>query len=363
MRVLVWVMVTLVLTTLLVSAAPVREWSNALLAQPELWDQRMNGAVLLAEAGALRVEVAPEREWAIAGLSGVIIPAHCGGLRVTVAGLGGGGKWLVRLYGDFDGTGQLRTIGVFQSEIRTGQVEIDIDPRGLGGEGLPPVMVQLGLEGPAGSWATFSGMDFLPGPKRYLSPDIPGQLSLDAVDWMPNLPEPFNIIDFRQKARDYDALVFDWKAEGEFLPLIWLDESHVNYPGPMFGLPSYVGDAAATGQNHESITTMGAVLGATLVGIDKSKQEYDYVAMTEGYYNTASGQQLVLNRVNTTTGGSFWYELFPHFTFYGLVDKYPDHTRLAEIMRATAGRWGQAIDATWRRFQPSLLRLHYDETK
>lgn len=43
---------------------------------------------------------------------------------------------------------------------------------------------------------------------------------------------------------------------------------------PTFGLPSYLGDphrTAASAGSQEGITCMGAVLGATLVGVDKSR--------------------------------------------------------------------------------------------
>ena len=37
------------------------------------------------------------------------------------------------------------------------------------------------------------------------------------------------------------------------------------------------------------------VLGATLAGIDKSRQDHDYTAMCEAWFNTADGMNLVLN--------------------------------------------------------------------
>lgn len=67
-----------------------------------------------------------------------------------------------------------------------------------------------------------------------------------------------------------------------------------------------------------------AVLGATLIGIDKSQAEHDYVRMCEAWFNSRNQLNLVLNLQWCETGGSFWYEIWPHIVFYALADRYPD---------------------------------------
>ncbi|MCX6929141.1 MAG: hypothetical protein NT154_38880, partial [Verrucomicrobia bacterium] len=127
----------------------------------------------------------------------------------------------------------------------------------------------------------------------------------------------------------------------------WLDSSRVNTGQPGFALPSYVGDPRCSPANsggQEAITCVGAVLGATLVGIDKSRQEHDYVRLCEAWFNSSNGLNLVLNQRQQETGGSFWYEIWPHVIFYALADCYPDHPRLAEIMRISADHWRQACN-------------------
>jgi hypothetical protein len=49
--------------------------------------------------------------------------------------------------------------------------------------------------------------------------------------------------DWKKVARDYDAFVFDFNKKGDYLPLIWLDKSRINYPFDGFGIYSYVGNA------------------------------------------------------------------------------------------------------------------------
>lgn len=321
-----------------------RLWSPDYVRDADLWTDRMNDARVTAGPGGLRVEVAPGRQWAIAAVPKVSFPEGFGGVRVRVGALGGGGKWLVRLYGDLRATGTPLDVGPFQGATATGESVVMLDPRALDLSHHPLVQVQLGLEGPPGAFALFESLEFVPKPAMTAVPVIAGQRNIPCVDMMPNLPRPFRMRDWRAVARGLDRLAFDFSARGQYLPLIWLDNSHLNSDAPAFGLPSYVG-SKQTGADHESITTMGAVLGATLVGIDKSRQDHDYVAMCEAYFNRRNGQRLVLNRLETTTGGSFWYEIFPHIVFYALADLYPSHARLGEIVESTADRWADACFA------------------
>jgi len=224
------------------------------------------------------------------------------------------------------------------------------------------------VEGKPGAFTVFEDVAFLPAlvrtnrsPRRFFQP---GQKDIAAVEWMPNLPEPFEVIDWREKARAYDRFVFDFHATGEFLPLVWLDESRINMDRPTFGLPSYVGapdQRQGLTNSQEGITCMGAVLGATLVGIDKSRQEHDYVEMCEAWFNSRNGMNLVLNRQRDSAGGSFWYELFPHIVFYALADRYPDKPRLGEILRITADRWRQVcLDLADGNGVPDFNHLSFD---
>src|SRR5215218_10009899 len=128
------------------------------------------------------------------------------------------------------------------------------------------------------------------------------QLSIDRVDLMPNRPTPFKLKDFKAIARGTDKLLFDFDQKGQYLPLCWWDDTHVNTSMRGFGFPSFVGRPDETsGMNHESITTMGAVLSATIAGIDKSREPggHNSVQMAQLYFNSANGQNVVLNNVKT----------------------------------------------------------------
>ncbi|MEE8452978.1 MAG: hypothetical protein V3R99_13715 [Thermoguttaceae bacterium] len=44
---------------------------------------------------------------------------------------------------------------------------------------------------------------------------------------MPNIPQPFKMRDWRATAHAYDDFVFDPDAKGQYLPLVWIDDSAV----------------------------------------------------------------------------------------------------------------------------------------
>jgi len=326
-------------------AAQPRPWSADLLHDASVWADRMNDAVVSADRAGLRVEIAPGREWAITAIPQVALPGGTGRITVRVREMADGGRWLMRLYGDVRGNGEDNTASLAERQSQPGERRLEPDPRVLALGKLPPVQLQLGIEGPAGAYVVFEGLEFAPGPPLPQPTGIPGQLSIATVELMPNLPQPYRMLDWNAKARAFDRFVFDPSLKGDYLPLVWIDDAHINIDRPTFGLPSYVGDTREAGSNQEGITCMGAVLGATVAGIDKRAQDHDYVLMCEAFYNRRNGLDLVLNNQNQGTGGSFWYELFPHIVFYALADRYPGAGEMDSIVRTTAGRWIEAVDA------------------
>ena len=66
------------------------------------------------------------------------------------------------------------------------------------------------------------------------------QLDIPRVSRMPDTPEPYRLKDWKKVARDYDRFVFDPTIKGEYLPLLWWDDTKRNFPRRAFGLPTYV---------------------------------------------------------------------------------------------------------------------------
>lgn len=172
------------------------------------------------------------------------------------------------------------------------------------------------------------------------------QVPITVVATMPNMPSPYKMKDWKQIGIKQDALLYDFNAKGALLPLIWWDDSHVNTPERSFGLPSYVGSLRQKGSNqYESLPVMGSLLGATLLGIDKSNVNgVDFVGMTKHFYNRANGVNFILNKGDLKVGNTFWYEIWPGMAFSMLVDQYPLKKDLAAIMQANATHWLEVIN-------------------
>lgn len=169
------------------------------------------------------------------------------------------------------------------------------------------------------------------------------QLEVPRLTLLPDRPTPYLMRDWRKVAHAYDRLVFDEHAKGQYLPLIWRVPNTPNLKVPGFGIPSYVGKEETRGKTGEGIAALGALLGATAVGIDKTKGPTNWLALTEQYVHPEEG--IVLNNAGGRTGSSFWYELLPGVVFTQLASRYPTWTRGREISRAMADSWVRGTEA------------------
>jgi hypothetical protein len=165
---------------------------------------------------------------------------------------------------------------------------------------------------------------------------------LPLVDRMPRRPQPWQPIDWREKARAFDRLAFAEHAAGNHLPLVRVRERGRNIAGPAFDLPTFVG--APEAKASEAITCLAAVVGGLLAGLDKADQHgRDWVAMCLDWYSPDAG--VVVNNAAGRPGNSFWYDLFSAVLFFELADLQPERADLDAALRATARRWREAVVA------------------
>jgi len=170
------------------------------------------------------------------------------------------------------------------------------------------------------------------------------QKSIKKVKIMPNKPDKYIMKNWKETAIKYDRLVFDFEAKGAFLPLIWWDKTFINLKKDTFGLPSYVGSIRQyNGGNHEAITCITSVLGATLAGIDKSSQNgYNWAAMCENYFNSDNGEDLFLNTTSSESGHTFWYEIYANLLINELLYYYPNTGEMERKSKIAADKWYEA---------------------
>ncbi|MEP7377123.1 MAG: hypothetical protein ABI675_27225 [Chitinophagaceae bacterium] len=189
------------------------------------------------------------------------------------------------------------------------------------------------------------------------------QQKLARVEQMPDLPQPLQIIDYKKLALQFDKTVYDFNAKGKFWPLVWIDSSRKNFPQNVVGLYTAMADVRQGTNNkgmfHEALATMGAVLGAKLVGVDKTNQRgLNYVAMLKNYFNKETGWDIMMNNtcpeVALLGGGygrDWWYDVYPNLLFYAVYDQYPNEQGFTEIARTIAEKFYKA---------DSILNGNYD---
>lgn len=170
------------------------------------------------------------------------------------------------------------------------------------------------------------------------------QIAIGRIDMMPNLPSPYEMRNWKQVARGYDSLAFNFNLAGEYLPLIWWNTNPVNYPNHRsFGLHTVVGTTLPN--SAEAINILPAVVGASLAGIDKSTQPgYDWVLMSEEFFNRRPGEEVYLNHPVTRSGNDWWYDTMPNVFFYQLYDLYANTGDFTFQFTSVAARWLQAVE-------------------
>ena len=148
------------------------------------------------------------------------------------------------------------------------------------------------------------------------------QITIPRIEQMPNEPASYNVRDWKDVAEKYDSFVYDLQKTGQYLPLIYINNSGVNYPDrKSFGLVTYVGTSSPRG--NEAINVLPSLVGASLVGIDKTDQfGLNWVLMSQDFFNYKNGELLYLNNPNTSSGNDWWYDLMPNIYFYQLHDLY-----------------------------------------
>lgn len=181
------------------------------------------------------------------------------------------------------------------------------------------------------------------------------QIHLARVDEMADLPQPLQIINWKNMAVKFDSTVYDFNAKGKYWPMVWIDSTGKNFKQPVMGMYTAIGDVRQGKHNnkgmfHEALANMGAVLGATLVGIDKSQQNgTNYVKMLKNYFNRDTGWDIMMNNTAPEVallgggyGRDWWYDVYPNVLFYAICEKYPAEHDFDQIAKSIAEKFYKA---------------------
>ena len=181
------------------------------------------------------------------------------------------------------------------------------------------------------------------------------QVGLVKVDEMPKNPSPYKMLDWYEKAKNFDEVIFNHQNDSHGEPFIWLDTAKRNFPQTTFGLYTVIGDVRQgtevnNGEFHEAINSLGALMSAGLVGIDKTSQHgYNYVKMVQNYFNRDNGWNIMMNNtcedVALLGGGygrDWWYDVYPNVLYYAVSDLFPGVERADSLQKIIAEQFFKA---------------------
>lgn len=120
-------------------------------------------------------------------------------------------------------------------------------------------------------------------------------ITAPGIECFPHEGRGCEVIDWKQRALDFDRLAFDAHAAGTFLPLLsWRDE-----PQRHFTIPSYVGKPS----DGEAICCLAAVMSGALIGIEKTQDRgVNWVQSCEAWFSEMD--RVTLNNVGAKNGGA-----------------------------------------------------------
>ncbi|MCF8224747.1 MAG: hypothetical protein K9J30_02585 [Bacteroidales bacterium] len=177
----------------------------------------------------------------------------------------------------------------------------------------------------------------------------------EKVEQMPEHPLPYHMIDWKEKANNFDDIVFSQTHVTEGSSLIWFDDAKRNFDQRTFGIYTVIDDVRQgpdvnNGEFHEAINTLGALMSAGLVGIDKRDQHgVNYVKMVQNYFNRDNGWNIMMNNtceeVALLGGGygrDWWYDVFPNVLYYAVCDLFPGVDRADSLRHIIAEQFFNA---------------------
>ncbi|MEA3478927.1 MAG: hypothetical protein U9R60_12150, partial [Bacteroidota bacterium] len=172
---------------------------------------------------------------------------------------------------------------------------------------------------------------------------------------MPDHPAPYSMLNWQEITKEFDETIFNHQWDSLGKPFIWLDTARRNFPQTTFGLYTVIGDVRQgadvnNGEFHEAINSLGALLSAGLVGIDKTSQHgYNYVKMVQNYFNHDNGWNIMMNNtceeVALLGGGygrDWWYDVFPNVLYYAVCDLFPGVDRADSLQKIIAEQFLKA---------------------
>ncbi|MGK9476270.1 LamG-like jellyroll fold domain-containing protein [Melioribacter sp. OK-6-Me] len=176
------------------------------------------------------------------------------------------------------------------------------------------------------------------------------QLSIERIEEMPEMPQPYQMRNWKEVAITYDSIVYYPGNYGEHMPFLFFITNSINYPEEIsFGLHSYVGTYNT--ESTEAINVLPSLVGAALCGIDKSNQYgYNWVKMSREYFNR--NQNVYKNSPKDNTYDDWWYESMPNVFFTQLFYLFPTTENFKEQFIKIADRFLDVVKLSGGSYTP-----------
>jgi hypothetical protein len=192
-----------------------------------------------------------------------------------------------------------------------------------------------------------------------------GQIPIDRIESLPNLPDDYGNRDWKKVGRDLDTLVYHPNLKGgsylrrnkfdgeghrvELFPILFYDESRSHPPGRVrFGIPTFLRDKSKQhGGHYEALTVLPSLIGSSLLGMDKSNQNgVNWVSGALSFLHTFGDRKVFLNNPGEGGGGgdSFWYTVYANVLFSKLYALYPEQPDFEESFLGMAETFFQLTD-------------------
>ncbi len=198
-----------------------------------------------------------------------------------------------------------------------------------------------------------NGTNIVPGPVwSFKTGGWPG--TSNNINFLSNQPSSYLLRDWRSVAQEYTARVSDFNATGQYLPMVWWDNSNPNFQIATPFIPSFVG----IDKGGDALNLFGTIIGGTLVGMDMSQHNgQNWVRSMQQFQGTSVGRKIIGNNKTGQTSSSLWYDIVPGIYFCQAVELYPQTAQLQtpytfqpggasmeQVMYETASKWHEVLD-------------------
>ncbi|MDP7190820.1 MAG: hypothetical protein QF553_03005, partial [Alphaproteobacteria bacterium] len=139
---------------------PVTCWNERLLGSIDTWTVPMNEPLVSVTDSGLRLETGPDKNWAVVAVPNVHLPPEASAIRITVSDISPDTYWSVKLTSDLDGDGKPAEDWLPYSSNLVETVTRKLHSVIRANVDTPLTLLQLAVEGTAGSYAVFENVDF-----------------------------------------------------------------------------------------------------------------------------------------------------------------------------------------------------------